>query len=228
MPRDHTKNPSRPKIILPSVEPSPFDPEEWRSVMQWPGYDVSDWGRFRTYWIGGGPGSGRGARKIGAIPKIVGGNPTHDGHRTVSLTRPSTRERLVIGVHILVLETFVGPCPDGMQACHWDGNSANNRLGNLRWGTLSDNTQDRLRHGTHNWVKLQIDDIPEIWRRLVAGHTATAIARDHKVSRTTITLIKLGRNWSHVTKNLPGRPVIRPFKFIGPPSRLAEHHRKAR
>jgi hypothetical protein len=118
-----------------------------------------------------------------------------------------------MGVHVLVLETFVGPCPTGKQACHWDGNPANNRLGNLRWGTLSDNTLDRLRHGNHNWAKLRLDDIPAIWARLVAGdETANAIADDYGVTRTTITYIKLGHNWSHVTRNLPGHPWIRPTR----------------
>lgn len=42
-------------------------------------------------------------------------------------------------IHRLVLETFVGPCPAGMETCH---------LHNLRWGTRADNTQDRKKHGT--------------------------------------------------------------------------------
>lgn len=34
-------------------------------------------------------------------------------------------------VHRLVLETFVGPCPDGLECCHKDGNKSNNDLSNL-------------------------------------------------------------------------------------------------
>lgn len=51
-------------------------------------------------------------------------------------------------VHRLVLLAFVGPCPDGMQACHGDGNPLNNRLSNLRWDTPKANQADRLKHGT--------------------------------------------------------------------------------
>lgn len=51
-------------------------------------------------------------------------------------------------IHHLVLETFVGPCLDGMQCCHWDGNFKNNNLKNLRWDTPKANHADKIRHGT--------------------------------------------------------------------------------
>ena len=38
-------------------------------------------------------------------------------------------------VHRLVLETFVGAAPAGMEGCHNDGNRFNKRLENLRWDT---------------------------------------------------------------------------------------------
>lgn len=53
-------------------------------------------------------------------------------------------------VHRLVLETFVGPCPDGMVACHNDGNPLNNYVGNLRWDTHENNCRDKRKHGTEN------------------------------------------------------------------------------
>jgi hypothetical protein len=53
-----------------------------------------------------------------------------------------------VRVHRFVLEAFVGPRPPGMQGCHNNGNSLDNRLANLRWGTHADNVADRMRHGT--------------------------------------------------------------------------------
>lgn len=44
--------------------------------------------------------------------------------------------------HRLVLETFVGPCPEGMQCRHLDGVGTNNDVANLRWGTASENRRD--------------------------------------------------------------------------------------
>ena len=53
-------------------------------------------------------------------------------------------------IHRLVLETFVGPCPDSMECRHLDSDRTNNRLGNLKWGTKSENHQDAIKRGTHS------------------------------------------------------------------------------
>jgi len=52
-------------------------------------------------------------------------------------------------VHSIVLEAFVGPCPEGMECRHLDGDRTNNSLDNLVWGTAKENAQDRDAHG--NW-----------------------------------------------------------------------------
>lgn len=54
-------------------------------------------------------------------------------------------------VHRLVLETFVGKCPDGMEACHNNGVRTDNRLSNLRWDTRSNNFHDKIGHGTYQY-----------------------------------------------------------------------------
>lgn len=51
-------------------------------------------------------------------------------------------------VHRLLLETFVGPCPKGMECRHLNGDAEDNRIINLVWGTRVENTQDQIRHGT--------------------------------------------------------------------------------
>ena len=55
------------------------------------------------------------------------------GRLYVSLHKNGKRNNLY--VHRLVLITFVGPCPEGMECCHKDDNPLNNRLENLRWDT---------------------------------------------------------------------------------------------
>lgn len=52
--------------------------------------------------------------------------------------------------HAMVLEAFVGPRPEGYHCCHGDGNPANNSVENLRWGTVSSNRHDTVRHGRHH------------------------------------------------------------------------------
>jgi hypothetical protein len=46
--------------------------------------------------------------------------------------------------HKLILETFVGPRPNGMVACHGVGGALDNSVGNLRWDTPEANTADRV------------------------------------------------------------------------------------
>ena len=50
----------------------------------------------------------------------------------------------------LALEAFVGPCPPGMEALHWDDDRSNNAISNLRWGTRTDNMRDMSRNGNGN------------------------------------------------------------------------------
>ena len=73
-------------------------------------------------------------------------------------------------VHRMVLEAFVGPCPEGMECCHEDGDKSNNRLSNLYWGTHKENSDDSVRlnlttKGTKNGMaKLSEFDVIEIRR----------------------------------------------------------------
>jgi hypothetical protein len=52
-------------------------------------------------------------------------------------------------VHVILLETFVGPRPQGFHACHDDGDRRNSTLANLRWDSASANQLDKVAHGTH-------------------------------------------------------------------------------
>ena len=51
-----------------------------------------------------------------------------------------------VTVHRIILETFVGKRPPGLQCRHLDDDPRNNRLSNLCWGTRQQNHMDRLRN----------------------------------------------------------------------------------
>lgn len=131
-------------------------------------------------------------------------NPTKskDGYLRVYLTHDG-REQTVY-VHALVLTTFVGPRPEGLQCRHLDGNPANNHVSNLAWGTPLENEQDKILHGTKqrgekgNGAKLTEEDVLEIRRRAASGETQTSIAKDFSVDRTRICRIVLRKTWAHV------------------------------
>lgn len=56
-------------------------------------------------------------------------------------------------IHSLVMETFVGPRPEGMQVRHLNGNPLDNRLENLQYGTAAENQHDKFAHGTMYQLK---------------------------------------------------------------------------
>lgn len=60
---------------------------------------------------------------------------TKDGYKQVS----STARKGAIHIHTLVMMTYVGPRPDGMEINHIDENKANNRLENLEYVTHKEN-----------------------------------------------------------------------------------------
>jgi hypothetical protein len=111
-------------------------------------------------------------------------------------------------VHRLILETFVGPCPEGMEACHDpDRNGTNCRLDNLRWGTRSENQRDSIRHGTkfqpdnagskHGLAKLSETNVAEIIEK-AKRNPYPVIASEYGISIQTICGIMRGRCWTHV------------------------------
>lgn len=121
--------------------------EEWRPVVGFEGlYEVSNHGRLRSV-----------ARTITRhngrtqpIPqRILKLKPNPQGYWRIGLTKELADRQVFHFVHRLVLEAFIGPCPDGMQCRHLDGNPGNNFVTNLRWGTSSENNLDKVGHGTH-------------------------------------------------------------------------------
>lgn len=75
---------------------------------------------------------------------------TPKGYRTVNIY--INKKLHVRTVHRVVLETFVGLRPDGMECCHGNGVRSDNRLENLRWDTHEANEADKVRHGTRQPV----------------------------------------------------------------------------
>lgn len=105
--------------------------EKWLPVVGWEArYEVSDQGRVRSV----GP--------RGRVRALTAGS-----HGYLALNLSDGSRRATRTVHRLVLEAFVGPCPDGMEACHADADRHNNRLTNLRWDTTKANAADRVRAG---------------------------------------------------------------------------------
>jgi len=121
------------------------------------------------------------------------------GHQKIRLCKNHKFQDFYI--HRLVLETFIGPCPSGMECRHLDGNSKNNSLDNLRWGTKLENENDKKLHGTDqktilSWAKLDWIKIGEIKKLLREGTLSQGkIGKLYNVSGATICMINTGKIW---------------------------------
>lgn len=122
------------------------DTERWLPVAGYEGrYEVSSLGRVRSTPRITTARDGRVYRHRGRILSPAAN--TESGRLYVNLSRQGSCR--TFAVHRLVIETFAGPCPDGMECCHDNGDCTDNRLVNLRWDTHSANIHDKVRHGNH-------------------------------------------------------------------------------
>ena len=177
--------------------------EVWKTIPGFPDYSASDHGRIRRDTGGNSTRAGR------MLKPVSSGSSPKDGHIRgwqVGLRRDGRTIRR--GVHRLVLETFVGQCPEGMEGCHNDGEPANNRLDNLRWDTHAGNCADTVRHGRSNrgdrspTAKLTEADarlIRTAFKWFGPKLSRATFARSLGVSTATISNIKLGKTWGWVT-----------------------------
>jgi len=124
-------------------------------------------------------------------------------HRRVILIAPNG-DRHSENVHVLILTAFRGPCPEGMEGCHNNGNGTDNRLDNLRWDTRTSNQQDRLKHGTacegedHYLTKLTDEIVVEIRKEYSEGVSLRRLAQKHNVVEGTIRFIVQRKTWKHL------------------------------
>lgn len=172
---------------------------EYRDIPGFPGYrvgsDGSVWTARQKVALGGRNGTraivGDAWRKMTPSPR------NKEGHLCVVLS-----DKKSYHVHYLVLLTFVGPRPEGMECCHSpDRNPANNALSNLRWGTRKSNAADTLEHDTmvygerNGQAKLTAERVAEMRSDYAAGASQASLARKYKVSKTTARRVVTGRSW---------------------------------
>lgn len=176
--------------------------ENWRAVVGFEGfYEVSDQGRVRSL-----------ARKItirkpGQAPYNMHFQPkvlkplVSRGYRHIVLWNQGVRSDLTI--RSLVLTAFVGPRPDGMHACHNNGDSADDRLSNLRWDWPKANNADKRAHGTHQQgerspaSKLTAGDVAAI-REAKGAATQSEIGARFGIAQSQVSRIQNRREWSHL------------------------------
>lgn len=171
--------------------------EEWKAIIGYPAYEVSNIGRVRSTRSG--------------KPKILKAAEKKDKHRKKPVyLRVALKCPLGIvknkRIHRLVLEAFVGPAPSGKPyGCHIDGNSMNNWLANLKWGSALANEADKELHGTKliGTAVANAKLTPAKVRQIRKAKTSDpkvfkALMARLGVARSTILDVLKGRTWSHV------------------------------
>lgn len=111
------------------------------------------------------------------------------------------RRKLLI--HQIVAETFIGPCPEGCEVSHKDGNSHNNHVSNLEYCTHLENERMKHQHGTtqekekNPMAKLTNEQVEYIREQLKDAKKGAArkLAVQFGVCESTISLIKHGSRW---------------------------------
>lgn len=183
--------------------------EIWRDVKGYEGfYQVSSWGRVkslpRIVPMKNGPNGTFLNRTYRVGEKMLKGS--WDGHYFHVILSQSWKEEVRL-IHRLVLEAFVGPAPEGMQCRHLDGDSKNNQLSNVCWGTVGENGGDRVRHGTargqpagegHSQAKLTETQVREIRFRTLQGERPCNLGREFNISEATIRDIRNRKSWKHI------------------------------
>lgn len=120
-----------------------------------------------------------------------------------------------LAVHRLIALTFIGPCPEGMQVCHNNGDQTDNRVENLRYDTPSANVWDARRHGIwsagtkHYKYRMDINDAV-VLRLRAEGWTYERLAREFGIGEATVGRILKGARLKTIPKERPALGRSRP------------------
>lgn len=126
-------------------------------------------------------------------------------------------KKMNVFAHTMVLLAFHGPRPDGYEACHNNGDPADNSPSNLRWDTHINNNLDRKKHGNyqngerHPQAKITDKQALEIYR---SDEPTKVLAERLGVTPTLVSKIRHCQTWIDVTGGTP-RCGVRKMRKVG-------------
>ncbi len=172
--------------------------ERWIPIAGWESlYEVSNKGRVRR--LDSVTSDGRSWKSRVLKPYL---NKKREGYLRVRLQDGKRYKRCL--VNRLVGEAFHGPCPEGEETRHLDGEAGNNYENNLVWGTKEQNEADKVLHGTlplgtrNGQAVLTESNVRRI--RLLAdlGMGPQELGGKFGVHRTTIARVVSRKSWKHI------------------------------
>lgn len=132
------------------------------------------------------------------------GHPSHPRSRHYGRMRVGGAQ---IGAHRLALMLTTGPLPAGTEACHSCDNPPCCNPRHLFVGTHRENLLDAARKGrTHSFprgrrhplAKLTAPDVIAIRRRVAAGESQHALAREYGVSQVAVHFVVARKTWAYL------------------------------
>jgi hypothetical protein len=166
--------------------------EIWKDIKGYEGlYQVSNYGRIKSLKFG----------KEKILKTIKHKN------KYIYINLYKNYKTKAFEVHRLVLEAFIGLCPQGMDGCHNDNDTENNFIGNLRWDTFKNNMKDKIKHNTNNVAfgsnhgnsKLKDNKIKEMRKLYDEGKLILQeIANKYNIALSTTWRIINHKTWKHI------------------------------
>lgn len=166
--------------------------EVWKKIKGYPGYEVSNQGRVKSYK----------RVKSGKLNKFW----IFKGYNKVILCKNGRSKGFF--VHRLVLTAFVRPPKSNEQCSHKNGIRHDNRVENLEWATVTQNHHIKKLHGTYpfgekSWLsKLTSKQVLKIRAEYIETSRRITniplLAKKYKVSDEAIRNIIKRKNWAHL------------------------------
>jgi len=187
--------------------------EQWKEIPAFPGYYISNQGQVVSLKIPGAHGRIGSKIKPLFVTRTAKRNK-QDAIRYCVVQLHHKGKCFQKLVHRLVLETFIGPCPQHHEARHLNGNSEDNRLDNLAWGTRAENITDQRQHGRtckNNTfaAKLTAKQVCDIRFLLSQGRTQQSVAEQFHVSPSQISHISRRICWPDIKDPIQQARLVR-------------------